>query len=326
MAGLPEGEGRTARVKGKLVRVTVLAVSVTAFSFPNDEGLPIRGDFQPPERVGGPVVVCVHGFKGFKDWGFWPETASRLWKAGYGVVRFNFSHSGVGPDFQTFSEPELFETGTYTREVEDLREVLSRLAARGFGGPQGPPLRSLEHTPGRLPGGEVPNVSRMGLLAHSRGAISALAVAASGEFPVRSVALWNPVSSVSWWDEEVRERWRKTGFREVVNTRTGQVFRVKTTLLDDAEGNRGRLDPVGNAERLRVPLLSVVAAADESVAPASGRRLASAAGPLGSLSEIAGTGHTFGAAHPFPGPTPALEEAILATREHFDRTLSGASS
>jgi dienelactone hydrolase len=296
-------------------------VSVTAFSFPNDEGLPIRGDFQPPERVGGPVVVCVHGFKGFKDWGFWPETASRLSKAGYGVVRFNFSHSGVGPDFQTFSEPELFETGTFTREVEDLREVLSRLAARGFGGPQGPPLSG--H---RLPGAGGMDVSRVGLLAHSRGGVSALAVAASGEFPVRSVALWNPVASVSWWDEDVRERWRKTGSWEVMNKRTGQVFRVKTALLDDAEGNRGRLDPVGNAERLRVPILAVVAEADESVPPASGRRLASAAGPLGSLSEIAGTGHTFGAAHPFAGPTPALEEAILATREHFDRTLRGAPS
>jgi len=283
-------------------------VSVTAFSFPNDEGLPVRGDVAPPERVGGPVVVCVHGFKGFKDWGFWPETSTRLSKAGYGVVRFNFAHSGIGPDLQTFSEPGLFETGTYTREAEDLREVLSRLAAR------------------RLPGAESMDLSRVGLLAHSRGAVSVLAVAASGEFPVRSVALWNPVSSVTWWDEEVRERWREAGFREIVNTRTGQVFRVKTALLDDAEGNRERLDPVVNAESLRVPLLSVVALADESVAPASGRRLASAAGQFGSLHEVAGTGHTFGAAHPFAGSTPALEEAILATREHFDRTLSGASS
>ena len=138
--------------------------------------------------------------------------------------------------------------------------------------------------------------------------------------------LWNPVASVNWWDEELRKRWRQTGFWEVVNSRTGQVFRVKTSHLDDAENNRARLDPVGNAERLRVPLLTVVATADESVAPASGRRLASAAGTFGVLREISGSGHTFGAAHPFPGPTPALEEAIRATREHFDRTLSGASS
>ena len=325
--------------------VPVAAVRVMGFSFLNEEGLPIRGDFQPPERAAGPVVVCVHGFKGFKDWGFWPEISDRLSKAGYGVVRFNFSHSGVGADFQTFSEPDLFETSTFTREVEDLREVLSRLGvcpskpptkgkppavgSAGFaganlsGGSCGPPNPLAARD---LPGLENTDVSRVGLLAHSRGAISALAVAASAEFPVRSVALWNPVSSVSWWDENVRKRWRETGFWEVVNSRTGQVFRVKTALLDDAEGNRGRLDPVANAGRLRVPLLAVVAAADETVAPASGRRLASSAGQFGSLHEIAGTGHTFGAAHPFPGPTPALEEAIRATREHFERTLSEASS
>jgi alpha-beta hydrolase superfamily lysophospholipase len=152
------------------------------FSFQSSEGLPIRGDLHSPDRRGVPVVVCIHGFKGFKDWGFWPEMASRLGAAGYGVVRFNFTHSGIGADLETFSEVALFESGTYTREVEDLREVLSGLTER------------------RLPGSEGLDVSRVGLLAHSRGSVSALAVAASGEFPVRSVVLWNPVSSVLWWD------------------------------------------------------------------------------------------------------------------------------
>ena len=211
------------------------------------------------------MVVCIHGFKGFKDWGFWPEMASRLGAAGYGVVRFNFSHSGIGADLETFSEVGLFESGTYTREVEDLREVLSRLTER------------------RLPGSEGLDVSRVGLLAHSRGSVSALAVAASGEFPVRSVVLWNPVSSVLWWDEETRRRWREAGFWETVNSRTGQVFRMKTALLDDAEQNRERLHPAVNAGRLRVPLLAVVAAQDETVPAAAGRRIATAAGGFGSV-------------------------------------------
>ncbi|HYV41424.1 MAG TPA: hypothetical protein VEO02_06500, partial [Thermoanaerobaculia bacterium] len=98
--------------------------------------------------------------------------------------------------------------------------------------------------------------------------------------------------------------------------------RMKTALLDDAEQNRERLHPAVNTGRLRVPLLTVVAAQDETVPTAAGRRLASSAGELGSVHEIAATGHTFGAAHPFPGSTPALEEAIRATREHFDRTIA----
>ncbi len=277
------------------------------FCFNNREGLPIRGDLLSPDALSAGVIVCIHGFKGFKDWGFWPHVAKRLREAGYGVARFNFSHSGIGADPETLSETGLFESGTYTHEVEDLREVLTHLSQ------------------GRLPGSEGLDASRVGLLAHSRGSVSALALAASGELPVRSAALWNPVSSVLWWDEQTRRRWREIGFWESVNTRTGQVFRMKTALLDDAEQNRDRLHPAVNAGRLRVPLLAVVAAQDETVPPSAGARLAAAAGQFGFVEEIAATGHTFGASHPFAGPTPALEEAIRVTREHFDRTLASAA-
>ena len=286
----------------------VRAVTEIPFSFLTTEGLTIRGDVHAPGNAPAPVVLCVHGFKGFKDWGFWPHTARGLAAAGFAVIRFNFSHSGLGRDLESFSEMELFETGTYTREVEDLREILSRLTREDLPGA------------GELAG------SRVGLLAHSRGAVSALAVAAAREFPVASVALWNPVSSVLWWDAETRERWRQSGSWEVVNSRTGQVFHVRTALLEDAETNSEALDPVANAGRLEMPLLCVVAASDESVPPASGRRLAVAAGAKCSLHEIPETGHTFGAAHPFGTPTRALEDALRVTREHFERTLGRAAA
>ena len=250
--------------------------------------------------------MCVHGFKGFKDWGFWPETARRLSDAGYWVVRFNFSHSGVGEDLQSFSEAGLFESGTYSAEVADLRRVVGAAVT------------------GELPSADRMDASRIGLLGHSRGSVSTLAVAASGEFPVRSAVLWNPVSRVMWWDREQRRQWREKGYWEVVNARTRQVFRISTALLDDAEQNEAALDPVGNARRLEVPLLAVVASEDESVPGENGRRLARAApAGSGSIAEIAGTGHTFGAVHPFAGATPALDEAIRSTRDHFEATLGG---
>jgi len=279
---------------------------VESFCFANEEGLPIRGDVHAPAGR-GPVVVCVHGFKGFKDWGFWPETAQRLVRSGMGAVRFNFAHSGVGEDLERFGEPRLFESGTYSREVSDLREVLLRLAGKD------------------LPGAGDLDTARIGLLAHSRGAISALALAASEERPVRSVALWNPVASALWWSEEERRRWRERGFWEVVNTRTHEVFRITRALLDDAENNGERLDPVANARRLEVPISVVVARGDESVSPESGRLLARAAPTsLASITEIEDSGHTFGAVHPFAGSTPALDRAIGAAVEHFTRTLGAA--
>jgi len=275
------------------------------FALASAENLPLRGDVDPPASR-GPVVVCVHGFKGFKDWGFWPETARRLSGSGYCVVRFNFSHSGVGEDLQSFGEPKLFESGTYSAEVADLRAVIAAIGA------------------GQLPSAERMDPSRIGLLGHSRGSVATLAVAASGEFPVRSVALWNPVSRVMWWNREERRQWREKGHWEVVNARTRQVFRISTALLDDAEQNEAALDPAANARRLEVPLLAVVASEDESVPPENGIRLARAApAGSGSIAEIAGTGHTFGAIHPFAGATPALNQAIQSTREHFEATLGG---
>lgn len=278
----------------------------TPFTLTTEEGLLIRGDFHAPSTAAAGAVLCVHGFKGFKDWGFWPETAKRLAAAGHAAIRFNFSHSGVGEDLETFSEPQLFETGTYSREVADLQIVLSALAE------------------GRLPGAVGFRARGVGLLAHSRGAVSSLAVAASEERFVSSVALWNPVSSVLWWDEEARARWREKGYWEVVNARTGDLFRIRTALLEDAESSSERLDPVGNAARLTVPLLVVVATEDESVPADSGRRIARAAAtPGATLVELPKTGHTFGMTHPPAAPTPAFASALEVTLRHFSMTLGG---
>ena len=279
-------------------------VEAAFFELTTEEEIVIRGDLATPSEPGAPVVVCVHGFKGFKDWGFWPRVSRRLTDSGYACLRFNFSHSGIGPDRESLTETDLFETGTYSREAEDLKLVLRALAGN------------------RLSGAEEVDANRIGLLAHSRGSVSSLAVAASQEFPVRSVVLWNPVSSVLWWDEKARKEWREKGFWKVVNARTGQAFRVRTALLDDAERNRAALDPISNARRLAVPLLVVVGTEDESVPPQSGRAIARAAGDA-SVVDVPSTGHTFGAKHPPEAPTSTLESAIAATLRHFDRTLSG---
>lgn len=66
-------------------------------------GEPIRGEVRipdgPPPRV---AVVMAHGFKGFKDWGFFPWVAEGMAAAGYAVVTFNFSRNGIGADPERF--------------------------------------------------------------------------------------------------------------------------------------------------------------------------------------------------------------------------------
>ena len=50
----------------------------TAFEVPGPEGGTLRGDVRQPRGATGSAIVVCHGFKGFKDWGFFPYLAERL--------------------------------------------------------------------------------------------------------------------------------------------------------------------------------------------------------------------------------------------------------
>jgi hypothetical protein len=103
-------------------------VARVPFRLQVDTGV-LRGDIRLPAEGGSTnprgapsdtaLVVC-HGFKGFKDWGFFPAVCDELaTRVGCPVVSFNFSGSGVGPDLGTFSDPVSFATNTFSREVSE---------------------------------------------------------------------------------------------------------------------------------------------------------------------------------------------------------------
>src|SRR5512146_1110508 len=96
------------------------------------DGGPLRVDVRRAGDAAATVVVC-HGFKGFKDWGFFPAIAERLARAGFAVVSFNFSGSGIGADEESFSEVERFGRATFSHHLEDLDIVLGALVEGGLG-------------------------------------------------------------------------------------------------------------------------------------------------------------------------------------------------
>ena len=80
-----------------------MTVARARFELVNRRGEPLRGDVwrAASSRRGSAIVIC-HGFKGFKDWGFFPHTARELAaRTGYPAVTFNFSGSGIGPDWES---------------------------------------------------------------------------------------------------------------------------------------------------------------------------------------------------------------------------------
>jgi pimeloyl-ACP methyl ester carboxylesterase len=255
----------------------------------------VLGDISVDVRAGGrtsarPAVISVHGFKGFKDWGMWPPFAERLARAGVTAVSINLSGSGVD-DAGTFAFPERFGHNTFSAELEDLNRVVEAL----YGGEL-----------------EVAAPSALGLVGHSRGGGMCILHTAR-DSRVRALATWSAISTVERWRAPERERWRRTGVQEVRNARTGEVLPLYTDVLDDIEKNAAALDIEAAAARIAVPWLLVHGSDDEAVGIAEANRLAGIGNPRTTVLIVEGAGHTFGAAHPWAGSTPALDRVFDAT-------------
>jgi dienelactone hydrolase len=243
-------------------------------------------------------VVVVHGFKGFKDWGFFPWVADALANAGYAVVNFNFSRNGIGSEQDHFTELDRFGTNTFSLEQEELRGVIGEA----------------------LDGDLLPDrPHRIALLGHSRGGGQAILAAAQDD-RVGALVTWASVSHFDRWTEETKAQWRADGRVWVLNQRTGQHMPVDITLLDDFEANRAKLDIPAMAARIRVPWLILHGSDDMTVWPGEAHNLGRA-NAAARVQVIQGAGHTFESTHPFLGPTLQLEQAMDFTVAHLHRHL-----
>lgn len=254
------------------------------------------GDRKAPR----PAVVVMHGFKGFKDWGMFPVIAERLARAGMSVVSFNVSGSGVD-DAGEFSLPRQFGRNTYTAELEDLHRIIDSVR-------EGSPL-------------DLPAPTSIGLLGHSRG--GGMGILESGRNRnIRALVTWAAIGTVDRWSAEAKEAWRRRGFVNIQNARTGQVIPLRTDILDDIDANAaGPLNIIARAGKIQVPWLIVHGEADESVAATDASALHQASLGKAELLLIPGAGHTFGATHPLTQSPASLDQVIAKTVAWFSRYL-----
>jgi len=261
---------------------------------------PLLVDVRTSDRqLPRPAVLIVHGFKGFKDWGMFPPLAERIARAGFSAVSCNLSGSGVDARGE-FSLPEAFARNTYSAELADIRTLLDALESGRLG---------------------MPPTPHVGLVGHSRGGGMAI-LAAAGDPRVQALVTWAAISKVSRWDGK-EAAWRAAGYLDSVNTRTGQVLRINTDVLDDVRDHAAALDILAAARRLAQPWLLLHGADDESVPVDEARALADGwrAEQSRRFHLVEGGGHTFGAVHPFAGMTPPLAEAFDETLKWLGRHL-----
>jgi uncharacterized protein len=276
----------------------VSAKSPEAFDIPSADGLFIRGEVYLADSPLGSVIVC-HGFKGFAHWAFFPYLARSLAESGLTAITFDFSGSGIGPDRESFTQPDAFAGNTFSREQDDIENVVD-YARR---------MRIID--------------GKFGLFGHSRGGGMAIIYAAAQEAEVKSLVTWSSIGRTNWWTPEEAVIWRQRGFAEITNSRTGQVMRLGTELLDDVEMHgTTKLNIATAAAKIKVPWLIIHGTGDDTVQSKDAERLHELSPRVSTLRLIEGANHGFDAKHPLSEIPPVLEKVVLETVKFFVRNAT----
>jgi dienelactone hydrolase len=222
-----------------------------------------------------------------------------LARAGFSAV--NISVSGAGVDERgEFTLLERFARNTYTRELDDIATAVRALLAGDLG----------TATP-----------TSVGIIGHSRGGGVALCVARETA-AIGAVVTWAPISTIRRFSDAEMEIWRKLGRIEVENARTHQMLPMDYEIVVDAVAHAPRFDISAAAAALDRPWLLAHGTDDETVPVAEARELAALAtdSRFESLF-VEGAGHTFGARHPWAGPSTETEQLFSATVKFLARHL-----
>jgi pimeloyl-ACP methyl ester carboxylesterase len=249
----------------------------------------------------GKTLVFVHGFKGFKDWGFVPYLGEYFANQGFFVITFNFSHNGIGENKTEFTELDKFADNTYSLEVRELNELISAFRNDFF---------------------EVKGNADIGVIGHSRGGAIVL-LTCSKRNDINAVATWASISTFDRYSERQKKEWRLKGYFEALNTRTKQMMHQNVSILDDIEKNKETGLNIQNAvEKLNCPLLIAHGVQDMAVPISEAEQLYEWSNKSKTeLFKIYSTGHTFDIVHPFAGTSDNFEKLLDKTKLFFVNNL-----
>ena len=275
---------------------------VKDYTFLVSDGEKLRATFRTENKESKSALVFVHGFKGFKDWGFVPYLSEYFSNAGFSVLSFNFSYNGIEENITEFTELDKFAKNTYSRELRELEELITAIRNGFF---------------------DIAKDVKIGLIGHSRGGAIAI-LAASKRNDVGAIATWSAISKFDRYSTRQKQDWKKNGFFEVLNSRTHQMMRLNVELLDDIEKNStGSLNIENAVRNLNRPLLIVHGDQDLAVPITEAEQIYQWSDKSKTeFYKLFGTGHTFDIVHPFIGTTEKFEKLLDKTANFFKQNLN----
>jgi uncharacterized protein len=245
------------------------------------------------------VVIYVHGFNGFKDWGNFDLAAEKFAKEGCVLVKFNFSHNGTTPEQPAdFADLEAFGNNNYTKELNDLRLVIDWVC-----------------DPGNLYQ-KVIDSERICLMGHSMGGGISI-IQAAEDRRVNKLITWAGISECKtpWgsWPADKMQEWKEQGVQYYTNSRTKQQMPMYYQLYEDYIQNEERLDIRSAIRSLGIPILICHGTLDNSVPVENAFELKKWQ-PTAQLFTVE-SDHVFGRKHPWTANDlpPSMEAVVEAS-------------
>jgi pimeloyl-ACP methyl ester carboxylesterase len=231
-------------------------------------------DIQLPENYSGQLVIFIHGFMGYMDWGCWRLMQTYFLDAGYGFVRYNASHNGTTIEHPyQFADLDAFAENTYYAELFDLHQVIDFIENKAV------------------------SYKALHLVGHSRG--GGIALLAGNHQKVTSISTLAAISSIEhrFPTSDELAKWRVEGKRYILNGRTLQQMPLNYSQYEDFLENKDELSIEKSCREIHKPTCIIHGDQDTSVLVSEGKELANWLN--NALHIIQGADHTFGSKEPW---------------------------
>ena len=246
------------------------------------------------------VIIFIHGYKGYKDWGAWNLMMDAFNAAGFGFVKFNVSHNGGTVEEPIdFPDLEAFGMNRYSYELADLETIISEVY--------------------RMMTQELELDLPIHLLGHSRGG-GVVILQGSRDERISSVVSLAGIADIGSRfpvDDELDD-WKRSGVSYVENARTHQSMPHYFSFYEDFVKNENLLNIENAAIEIEIPFLQIHGDMDQAVSISEG--LAIAGWTQTELKIIKGAEHTFGASQPWSSDKlpDEMVEVVQAAVDFFN--------